>query len=53
MDIQRTVTSMQELMSQRGVLRGPMYAQHPILIEDALGWTFQIPLEIARSWDVS
>jgi len=42
----------QAMLVQHGMFGGPMYPQNPVLIEDALGWKFSLPLEIARSWEV-
>lgn len=43
-----------EILAQRALAHtlNP-YAQNSALVEDALGWTFQIPLELIVSWDVS
>ncbi|KAF2730640.1 hypothetical protein EJ04DRAFT_555303 [Polyplosphaeria fusca] len=41
-----------ELLAQRAVARSlNPYAQNSALVEDALGWTFQIPLEVVVSWN--
>lgn len=43
-----------ELLAQRAVFRSlNPYAHNSALVEDALGWTFQMPLELVVSWNVS
>lgn len=37
---------------QRGIANLNPFAQRPVMIEDALGWEFPVPLEIIRTWHV-
>lgn len=55
LDIRNIVANIYtEIVTQRNILRGlSPYTQAPALIEDALGWTFQIPLDVVSSWEVS
>jgi hypothetical protein len=43
----------QEFMARKEILPAiTSFAQPPVYIDDALGWTFAIPLEIVGSWTV-
>lgn len=43
-----------ELLAQRVVYRSlNPFAHNSALVEDALGWTFPLPLELIVSWNVS
>lgn len=55
MDTQSMIRGLyQEFQTQKALAPAiTAFAQPPVYIEDALGWTFAIPLEIVGSWTVS
>lgn len=43
-----------EILAQRAIYCSlNPFAHNSALVEDALGWTFQLPLELIVSWNVS